>query len=78
MVDVITIVIIVFSGTRKFGGKLTRGDSSEGGKTPLDVGVVVVGETPDDGVVVAVVVVVLVPLADGVCEGKVGEVVPFG
>ncbi len=53
------------------GGKSTCGESADGGTTPLGVGnvVVVCDGTPVDGVV---------PLMDGVCEGKGCEVVPLG
>ncbi len=56
------IITIVFSGTRKLGGKSTCGDSADGGTTPLGVGnvVVVVDEIPVGGVVM------IVPLSNGV------------
>ena len=62
-VDVMLIIIVVFSGTSKFDGKSTRGELDDGGTTPLGVGNVLV---VSDGTPV------------GGLDGNVSEVVPFG
>ena len=69
VVSVMLITTIVPSGTRKFGGKSTRGEESVGGTIPLGLGVVVVSAgAPVDGVVV------VVPVIDGISEVNCFEV----
>ena len=57
------ITTVVPSGTSKFGGRMTLGDSSDGATVSLGVGVVVV--SPDSA-------------GDGGVEVNVSDVVPFG
>ncbi len=72
-VDLMVIISCVPAGTREFGGKSTCGETSDGGTTPLVLGVVVVsGGAP----VVAIVVDVV--LADGISDINSSETVPFG
>lgn len=84
VVDVIVMEMTVPAGTLKFVGKSTCGDTGDGAKTPVVLGVVVAPDgapdagvvapdgAPDDGVVV------VLPREDGICELNCGEVVPFG
>ena len=60
--DVIVITTVVPSGTSKFGGRMTLGDSSDGGTVSIGEGVVV---SPDSA-------------GDGGVEVNVSDVVPFG
>ena len=61
--DVIVITTVVPSGTSKYGGSVTLGDSSDGGTVPLGDGVVVVSADS---------------LGDGGVEVNVSDVVPLG
>ena len=73
LVDVIVIEMTVSLGTWKFLGKSTCGDTADGAKTAVVLGVVVVSdEAPDDGVVV------VVAPGDGIFESNEGEVDPSG
>ena len=63
------IMTVVFAGKSKFVGKLTRGETSDGGTT-----VVVPGVVPANGVVVDVIAL----LVDTVVEVNGCEVEPSG